>query len=155
MCGMLASGDDLPVDLDCNPFAGQIQLGEEIQYGRASFNRRSLAIQLYLHRAYFSLACASVVEPIIKILCGCSSMVERRLPKPQAWVRFPSPAPLQLSRYFQLSALTAGAKRYEARETGCACSDGVDGDGRWRYKFALVSARSRCWLTAGGQPTSR
>src|SRR5690606_1896726 len=24
---------------------------------------------------------------------GCRSMVERRLPKPQAWVRFPSPAP--------------------------------------------------------------
>src|SRR5690606_37968246 len=70
-------------------------------------------------------------------------------------VLFPSPAPLQLSRYFQLSALTAGAEWYEARETGCACSDGVDGDGRWRYKFALVSARSRCWLAAGGQPTSR
>src|SRR5690606_15254887 len=29
---------------------------------------------------------------------GCSSMVERRLPKPQAWVRFPSPAPLSAAR---------------------------------------------------------
>jgi hypothetical protein len=29
----------------------------------------------------------------IQIVGGCSSMVERRLPKPQAWVRFPSPAP--------------------------------------------------------------
>ena len=25
--------------------------------------------------------------------CGCSSMVEHRLPKPATWVRFPSPAP--------------------------------------------------------------
>ena len=27
--------------------------------------------------------------------CGCSSMVERWLPKPVTWVRFPSPAPTE------------------------------------------------------------
>ena len=33
--------------------------------------------------------------------CGCGSMAERRLPKPQAWVRFPSPAPLHHSAEFR------------------------------------------------------
>src|SRR5690606_12299906 len=37
---------------------------------------------------------------------GCSSMVERRLPKPQAWVRFPSPAPSSFQPLENIENLT-------------------------------------------------
>lgn len=30
-----------------------------------------------------------------RYLCGCSLVVEFRLPKPDVWVRFPSPAPIK------------------------------------------------------------
>ncbi len=35
---------------------------------------------------------------VLKGSSGCSSMVELRLPKPIAWVRFPSPAPSSLNQ---------------------------------------------------------
>ena len=47
--------------------------------------------------------------------CGCSSVAERRLPKPIMWVRFPSPAPKQKASDGCLFALGILKKGIEAR----------------------------------------
>ena len=47
------------------------------------------------------VTCPRLGDPLLKLcqkraksaVCGCSSMVERQLPKLHTWVRFPSPAP--------------------------------------------------------------
>ena len=51
-----------------------------------TFSPRRGIICLITNKAEYRL-------PIFCILRGCSSMAERRLPKPITWVRFPSPAP--------------------------------------------------------------
>ena len=48
---------------------------------------------------------------IFFILRGCSSMAERRLPKPITWVRFPSPAPFFVSDKCNVVKVTTQFRR--------------------------------------------
>ena len=47
-----------------------------------------------------TLQCAAIEFKTYSVhpLSGCSSMVERQLPKLDTWVRFPSPAPKYISK---------------------------------------------------------
>ena len=92
---MLTSWNDIAINFDGDTFARKVELVKQASHGSAVGNDGGFAVEDDIHVDILD-ACQAVAPAIIRaseMQGGCSSMVERRLPKPQAWVRFPSPAP--------------------------------------------------------------
>ena len=60
---------------------------------------RGLTIAHFRVKFTFIAVTINKILPINRVQCGCSSMVERQLPKLHTRVRFPSPAPVVLPRW--------------------------------------------------------
>ena len=91
-CRMLAPGHDLAIFLHGDAFSRQLEPLQ--QFGQAHGFGKLAHLAVDMEHGHFENPAKSGKLRGVSLTGGCSSMVERQLPKLHTRVRFPSPAPV-------------------------------------------------------------